>query len=379
MPIFNANQIYFGNFADMDPTEASSSDINNTVNEFQTVSGFGTGVTFNKTTLSIIAVAQNDTVREGNINKLESNDFQARPLNPLNADTYTYDLGAGTTTSEIDSFFIWNVAVTLGDNTSSQMTLVFVQLTNGDVFSHDATQLDGLNIQSIRLVSYVGGDYYGAGGSRSIDGSRIVCFAEGTMIATPGGDIPIEKLRVGDLITTADNGSQPIAWIGSRKVTTIELAHSPKLRPICIQAGALCENTPRQNLIVSPQHRILANAALTKRMFAQDEVLLPAKHLLELGGIAVLNDLEPVTYWHFACHAHQVIFANDTATESMLIGSESLKAMSQEAREEIHTIFSALYGGPKEAMPSARVIAKGSKAKHFVARLHKNRKSLVVH
>jgi len=59
----------------MDPTEASSSDINNTVNEFQTVSGFGTGVTFNKTTLSVIAVAQNDTVREGNVNKLESNDF----------------------------------------------------------------------------------------------------------------------------------------------------------------------------------------------------------------------------------------------------------------------------------------------------------------
>lgn len=40
----------------------------------------------------------------------------------------------------------------------------------------------------------------------------VICFAAGTMIRTARGERPVEKLRVGDLVVTRDNGLQPLAW-----------------------------------------------------------------------------------------------------------------------------------------------------------------------
>ena len=37
-----------------------------------------------------------------------------------------------------------------------------------------------------------------------------VCFAKGTWITTPSGQVPIEKLAAGDMVVTMDHGPQPI-------------------------------------------------------------------------------------------------------------------------------------------------------------------------
>ena len=43
-----------------------------------------------------------------------------------------------------------------------------------------------------------------------------ICFDRGTLIATSRGPRPIESLRPGDLVRTADNGLQPVRWTGRR-------------------------------------------------------------------------------------------------------------------------------------------------------------------
>ena len=60
------------------------------------------------------------------------------------------------------------------------------------------------------------------------------CFVRGTMIRTPVGNCPIETLKAGDLVDTADNGPQPILMIVSSRLGSERLISEPNLRPVRI-------------------------------------------------------------------------------------------------------------------------------------------------
>ena len=55
--------------------------------------------------------------------------------------------------------------------------------------------------------------------SFTTENTGVTCFTSGTAILTPGGDVLIDELCVGDLVVTADNGPQPIRWIGKKSWT----------------------------------------------------------------------------------------------------------------------------------------------------------------
>lgn len=63
------------------------------------------------------------------------------------------------------------------------------------------------------------------------EGAGLVCFARETLIATPGGDMPIEELGVGDVVSTYDGRAEKIRWIGQRFIGKVRLAANPKFRP----------------------------------------------------------------------------------------------------------------------------------------------------
>ncbi|MEP5152886.1 Hint domain-containing protein, partial [Planktotalea sp.] len=88
----------------------------------------------------------------------------------------------------------------------------------------------------------------------NIANSQAVCFTHDTMMLTPSGERPINDLRVGDYVTTADNGPQKIIWIGSRIFNQRSLLETPKLRPVFIPQGVLGATKPT---LVSRQHAIL--------------------------------------------------------------------------------------------------------------------------
>ena len=44
----------------------------------------------------------------------------------------------------------------------------------------------------------------------------VLCFAAGTLIATPEGMVPVETLMAGDQVITRDNGVQRLVWAGGR-------------------------------------------------------------------------------------------------------------------------------------------------------------------
>ncbi|MEM1298158.1 MAG: Hint domain-containing protein [Pseudomonadota bacterium] len=192
------------------------------------------------------------------------------------------------------------------------------------------------------------------------------CFAPGTLIRTPEGDRPVESLAPGDLVITADHGAQPLRWIGRREehFATREDKH----RPILIAAGALGQGLPRRDLIVSPQHRMVVGWPGVRDTHATPEVLALAKGLTDLPGVRVMRGRKSVTYFALLFDRHEVIFAENAATESFRPGPEALKGFTPEHRRQIYAIYPGLLDDPDKALgPPARPIVKRREARALVA------------
>ncbi len=133
------------------------------------------------------------------------------------------------------------------------------------------------------------------------------CFAEGTRILTPKGEIPVENLKPGDLLITHDGQEHPILWIGRRTINLATHARPDAVRPIIIEPEALGPAMPSRRLILSPDHALYL-----------DGVLVPAKELLNWSSIRQDEATPSVTYLHLELARHSVIFAENTPAETFL-------------------------------------------------------------
>ena len=229
------------------------------------------------------------------------------------------------------------------------------------------------NIVNIRLGTWDRVEYGAATVGSHTDEPPVPCFVKGAMIRTDRGDVAVEALQPGDLILTADHGAQPLRWIGRRTISRGLLAVYPQFRPIRIAAGALGPSVPDADLLVSPQHRVLVRSSIARRMFGSAEVLVAAKHLCSLDGIEQVSDLPEVTYFHLLFDRHEVIVANGSLAESLFVGPEAVKALGDEASQEVLGLFPEL-AEPQAGMPSARPQVSGRLGRKLAQRHRQNDK-----
>ncbi|OED50135.1 Hint domain-containing protein [Leisingera sp. S232] len=176
--------------------------------------------------------------------------------------------------------------------------------------------------------------------------SGVICFTPGTMIATPGGPKRVEQLREGEKVQTRDNGAQEILWIGSRRVSGARLFVMPRLRPIRICAGALGIDRPEQELLVSPDHRMLLRGSHVRALFNTSEVLVAASDLVNGSTIQTDTSVREVTYFHLMLASHQVLWANGVETESFHPSNTSLTALSAPDRARLFRLHPELESNP---------------------------------
>lgn len=203
----------------------------------------------------------------------------------------------------------------------------------------------------------------------------VTCFTPGTMIMTRRGETKVELLRTQDEVLTRDHGYQPIRWIGQMQLSPRRLDLQPNLRPILIEASALGPGLPEQDLIVSPQHRLLICSKTAQRMFGTDEVLVAAKHLLSLPGIHALSPTQAVSYLHILCDAHELVWSNGTWSETLFTGPQAIKAMPAAARREIFALFPALREGTHAQ--AARQLTSGKEGRKLAQRHLRNGRALI--
>tara|TARA_R110000850_G_scaffold16308_11_gene51057 strand:+ start:182 stop:1303 length:1122 start_codon:yes stop_codon:yes gene_type:complete len=170
----------------------------------------------------------------------------------------------------------------------------------------------------------------------------IVCFARGTKIATPEGEKLIEDIMVGDGVLTADSGTQIVRWIGSKKIRP-----SRATTPIRIKAGALGENLPHEDLLVSPAHRMLISGWRAELLFDAPECLVAAKNLVNDSTIVVAHEMKVVEYFHILFSKHEIVTSNGVQSESFHPNADALGALDEEARDEVFALFPEIKAGNK--------------------------------
>jgi hypothetical protein len=136
--------------------------------------------------------------------------------------------------------------------------------------------------------------------------ANVVCYARGTRIATPDGEVAIESLRVGDRVQTARGASVPIVWIGRRHLECHRHPAPEKVQPVQIRADAFGPGQPRRDLLVSPRHAIF---------FA--DVLIPAGLLIN-GSTVTQLQVNSVDYYHIELPSHDLLLAEGLPAESYL-------------------------------------------------------------
>jgi hypothetical protein len=202
--------------------------------------------------------------------------------------------------------------------------------------------------------------------SQSLISAGIPCYAPRTMIDTPDGPRAVETLKPGDLVVTLDNGPQVIRWVRSGDVPLEDV--EDEARPVLIAAGSLGKNLPAQDLIVSPQHRILVGGHRQLDGVFQAEAFAPAKSLTRLPGIRHMKGKKQVTWIHFACDRHEVVTANGCLSESLLLGPMVVNGMTAEERNFVNDMFGpaptpvAALNGP----PARECLSVGSVRRQLV-------------
>jgi hypothetical protein len=137
--------------------------------------------------------------------------------------------------------------------------------------------------------------------------AEAACFCAGTLIATPGGERPVETLAIGDTVTTADGGVRTVRGIGRQTIVTA-FADAARTLPVRIAAGALGEALPRRDLTLSPDHALCL-----------DGVLVQAGALVD--GLLVTRIADPgprFTYFHVELADHALILAEGVPAETFV-------------------------------------------------------------
>ncbi len=152
---------------------------------------------------------------------------------------------------------------------------------------------------------------------------QATCFLRGTLILTSRGEVPVERLRAGELVATKFGGLRPVRWIGTQRFEG-RLAGAGH-QPIRFATGSLGDGMPSCELRVSPGHAMLVN-----------EVLAHAGALVNGSTITQERVRGVIEYFHIDLGPHDCVLANGAWAESYF---EDRNRHSFHNAAEFHALF----------------------------------------
>jgi len=213
-----------------------------------------------------------------------------------------FDLGVAAwyfSESTIDGSFLINETI----DSSDLGSFSFEGYTaDGNILIHDGS-VYYLAIKAGNTTTYSNGDTvaYTAG-------PLAICFLRGTLILTSRGEVPVERLRAGDLVATKFGGLRPVRWMGTQRFEG-RLAGKGH-QPILFAAGSLGNGVPSCDLRVSPGHAMLVQDG------QGGEVLAHAGALVNGSTITQERVRGEIEYFHIDLGPHDCVLANGAWAES---------------------------------------------------------------
>jgi hypothetical protein len=190
------------------------------------------------------------------------------------------------------------------------------------------------------------------------------CFVAGTRIRTERGAVSVEALCVGDRVPVEIGGtSQPIVWLGHRRVDCKRHPRPTEVWPIRLSAGAFGPGRPFRDLFLSPDHALFI-----------DGVLIPVRYLV--NGRTIRQEVrDEVSYWHVELGEHNVLHAEGVPAESYLDSGNRGAFANGGAAVALHPNFALrvweaqgcaplVLDGPPLASAKRRLLARARYAGH---------------
>jgi hypothetical protein len=263
------------------------------------------------------------------------------------ADPATVVAGATATYHSGGPAVVLDPGLQLSDSSSSTLTSAAIAIANSDFVDGDTLSFTNQNgitgsynassgvltltgtasvadykaaLESI-TYSFAGGDSTndGANPNRTIswgvsDGLNnslaatstlaTLCFLYGTMIATPEGEIEVERLAAGDKMLAASGAVRTVTWAGEGRVLATRGRRGPAT-PVIVRKGALADNVPHTDMRVTKGHALFL-----------DGVLVPVEFLVNHRSILWDDHAQEVSLRHIELETHDVLLANGAPAES---------------------------------------------------------------
>nr|WP_295831322.1 Hint domain-containing protein [uncultured Azospirillum sp.] len=168
------------------------------------------------------------------------------------------------------------------------------------------------------------------------------CLLRGTRVSSPLGDVPVETLRIGDLIQSSVTGEfRSIRWIGRRLLdgSSFDAEQRKVHLPVRIARGAIAQELPTRDLYISPGHALLIG-----------EYGVSARLLINGSSIRQVDAMEEIEYFHIELDSHDGMYAEGLPVETYL-EADNRQAYDNAAEYE------ALYPGddPRVQEPCVKI------------------------
>ena len=253
------------------------------------------------------------------------------------ANSSTFDYGNGVSTVDLGAA----IGLTSFENMNSNDGVVLSALTfdggsyNGTTDVLTLTQ-GTTDVAALSVTLELGAPTnFNFGGVDSF--SVAPCFTAGTRIATPDGEVPVERLAIGARVLTAAGHAKPIRWIGHRRFDCDRHPQPELVWPVRIRAGAFGEDRPRRDLDLSPDHALWLPGTGDDAA----NVLIPVKYLIN-GATIAQRKVAQTHYFHVELATHDILLAEGLPAESYLDTGNRAQFENGAAHLSLHPDFAAL-------------------------------------
>lgn len=156
----------------------------------------------------------------------------------------------------------------------------------------------------------------------------------GTKVMTVEGEVSIEDIKPGDLVVTRDHGMQPVRWVGGQEC---------RFGAVKFTAGAIRNSA---DIYVCPNHRLLLSGPEAMLLFANREVLIPARHFVN-GDTVVVEPERSAHFFHVLLDQPELIYCEASTCESLVPAPEMLEKLPQDMTQQILAIKPDLSDNPQ--------------------------------
>jgi hypothetical protein len=180
----------------------------------------------------------------------------------------------------------------------------------------------------------------------------VICFMRGTRVRTPVGEVAVEDLKIGDAVTTIEGTVAPVKWIGRQTISTL-FADPVRVLPIRVSSGAIADNVPARDLLVSPDHALLVYGALVNA-----GALVNGTSITRERNVPVT-----FTYYHVELHDHSLILAENTPAETFIDNAERWAFDNWEEHEALYPDAEPIREMPYPRAKAARQVPVAVRAR----------------